>query len=251
MKLADGTYQTYYYLGKGGPRLRGEPGSPEFAASYNEACARKVVPPKGTLLSVLQAYQASDEFRERAPRTRSDYVAKIKLIEKTFRDFPLAALTDKRTRGVFKVWREQLATSSRRQADYAWVVLARVLSSSIDPLRLIPVRGRAALSRLSRRERLDWCDEAAFIERPGSPTPAIVARLVDGTTPGRPAAAHGQHTMASYQATSSKGGRRVVVPVGAPLKAALDAAKVSPIILTTLNGTPWTPDGFAHHGQSA
>ncbi len=27
----------YYYAWRGGPRLRGEPGSPDFMASYNEA----------------------------------------------------------------------------------------------------------------------------------------------------------------------------------------------------------------------
>src|SRR5262249_7423463 len=29
--------RTYYYAWRGGPRLRGEPGSPEFHLSYNEA----------------------------------------------------------------------------------------------------------------------------------------------------------------------------------------------------------------------
>jgi integrase len=43
----------------------------------------------------------------------------------------------------------------------------------------------------------------------------------------------------------SKTGCRVVIPVGAPLKAALDcSAKRSTIILTTADGKPWTPDGF-------
>jgi integrase len=43
----------------------------------------------------------------------------------------------------------------------------------------------------------------------------------------------------------SKTGARVVVPVGGPLKAALDAAaKVSTIILTTTDGKPWTAAGF-------
>jgi integrase len=43
----------------------------------------------------------------------------------------------------------------------------------------------------------------------------------------------------------SKTGRRVVVPVGAPLKVALDAAtKRSTIILTNSEGKPWTSDGF-------
>src|SRR5262249_54338478 len=90
--LADGTKRTYYYAWKGGPPLRGEPGTPEFIASYNEAVARKVVSPRGTLLSVLQGYQASDDFTGLAPRSRSDYVAKIKLIEKEFGDFPLSDL---------------------------------------------------------------------------------------------------------------------------------------------------------------
>jgi integrase len=42
-----------------------------------------------------------------------------------------------------------------------------------------------------------------------------------------------------------KTGARVVIPVGAPLKAALDAAvKRSTIILTNSDGAPWTADGF-------
>jgi hypothetical protein len=36
-RLADGTRRTYWYAWKGGPPLRGEPGMPEFVASYNEA----------------------------------------------------------------------------------------------------------------------------------------------------------------------------------------------------------------------
>jgi len=44
-KLADGTRRTYWYAWKSGPPLRGEPGTPEFIASYNEAAARKFRPP--------------------------------------------------------------------------------------------------------------------------------------------------------------------------------------------------------------
>jgi integrase len=43
----------------------------------------------------------------------------------------------------------------------------------------------------------------------------------------------------------SKTGARVVIPVGAPLKVALDTApRQSPFILTTAEGKPWTSDGF-------
>jgi integrase len=43
----------------------------------------------------------------------------------------------------------------------------------------------------------------------------------------------------------SKGGVRVVIRVGAPLKRMLDiTTKVGPLILTNSKGRPWTPDGF-------
>jgi hypothetical protein len=149
-RIADGSVRTYWYAWRGGPPLRGQPGSPEFVASYNAAAARKVVPPHGTLLSVLHGYQQSADFLGLAPRSRSDYVGKIKLIEKDFGDFPLAAMTDNRTRGIFKAWRERLAASSRRQADYAWVVLARVLSLGRGP------RTRPGESVCTRRQALSW-----------------------------------------------------------------------------------------------
>jgi hypothetical protein len=38
-KLADGTYKTYWYASKSGPRLQGEPGTPEFVGSYHAAVA--------------------------------------------------------------------------------------------------------------------------------------------------------------------------------------------------------------------
>ncbi|MGA7348890.1 MAG: tyrosine-type recombinase/integrase, partial [Pseudolabrys sp.] len=43
----------------------------------------------------------------------------------------------------------------------------------------------------------------------------------------------------------SKTGTRVSIPVGAPLKAALDSAsKRGPIVLTSTDKRPWTSDGF-------
>jgi hypothetical protein len=55
-KLADGSFRTYHYAWKGGPPLRGEPGTPEFVNSYNEAAAKKVAPPTGVLLALLCAF---------------------------------------------------------------------------------------------------------------------------------------------------------------------------------------------------
>ena len=166
-KLADGTERTYWYAWKGGPRLRGEPGSPEFIASYNEAVARRVVTPQGMLLSVLQAYQASADFNGLAARTRSDYIKQIKVIEATFSDFPLSALTDRRTRGEFMAWRDKLALKSRRQADYAWQVFAGILSWGQNRDSCWRTRApRAGGSIVASRADKIWTadDEAAFLK---------------------------------------------------------------------------------------
>ena len=120
-KLADGRIKTYYYAWKGGPALRGEPGSPEFVASYNEAVARKVTPPTSALLGLLFRFQESAEFKFGiSPRTRRDYIKQITRIERSFGDFPIKALDDPRSRAVFLDWRDQLAQTSLRQADYAY-----------------------------------------------------------------------------------------------------------------------------------
>jgi integrase len=249
-RLADGTLKTFYYAWRGGPALRGEPGTPEFIASYNEAVARKRTPPAGVLLSILAGYQASGEFDELAERTRADYIAKIKIIESEFGDFPLSALEERGARGEFMKWRDRLAQTSRRQADYAWTVLARVLSWALNR-ELIPANPCAKGGRLYRGSRADkvWTrdDESAFLARaPAHLHLPLLLALWTGQRQGDllrlPWSAYDG---ARIRLRQSKTGARVVIPVGEPLKLALDATlKRSTIILTTADGKPWTPDGF-------
>ena len=251
-RLADGTLRTYWYAWKGGPPLRGEPGTPEFVASYNEAISRKVAPPRGTLLSVLQQYQASEDFRALADSTRRSYVPLITRIEKRFGDFPLSALTDRRSRGIFMGWRDQLAASAgRRQADYAWTVLARVLSWSFNRglVAANPCERGGRLYRGGGRAEKIWTatDEAAFLERaPAHLHLPLLLALWTGQRQGDllrlPWSGYdGTHIRLRQRKT----GARVVIPVGAPLKAALDATpKRSTIMLTNSDGKPWTSDGF-------
>ena len=69
-RLADGSLKISDYAWKVGPPLRGEPGSPEFVASYNAAIAPKVTPPTGVSLALLFRFQESAEFQleyRRAP----------------------------------------------------------------------------------------------------------------------------------------------------------------------------------------
>ena len=250
-KLADGTRRTYWYAWKGGPPLRGEPGTPEFVHSYNEAIARKVTPPRGTLLSVLQQYQASEDFTGLAESTRHGYIGLVRRIEQAFGDFPLSALTDRRTRGVFMSWRDRYSVNSgRRQADYAWTVLARILSWGLDRGLVLanPCERGGRLYRGTRRE-IVWsaADEALFLERaPAQLHLPLLLALWTGQRQGDllrlPWSAYdGTH----IRLRQGKTGARVVIPVGARLKAALDATpKLSPLILVKRDGKPWTSAGF-------
>ena len=256
-RLADGRRVTYWYAWKGGPRLAGQPGSPEFIASYNQAVASKVAPQQGVILSVTQGYQASDEFRSLADRTRSDYVKQIKLIERKFGDFPLSALTDRRTRGIFMAWRDALALASRRQADYAWTVLARVLSWSLNRGLILsnPCEKGGRLYRGTRADKV-WTadDEAAFLARAPQHLhlPLLLALWTGQRQGDLLRLAWSSYDGQRIRLRQSKTGARVAIRAGAPLKAALDSTpKRGPIILTTADGKPWTPDGFRSSWQKA
>jgi integrase len=250
-KLADGSWQTYYYAWKGGPRLDGEPGTPEFIASYNAAVARKVDGLKGTLQGLLDSYQQSTDFLDLRERTKSDYRKKIKQIEERFSDFPIAALADRRSRGAFMGWRDQLALKSRRQADYAWQVLALILQWGLD-------RGTTTHNPCARGGRLYqsgvriekiWTHEheAAFLA--SAPAYLHLPLLLGLWTAQREGDLLAL-PWTSYDGThirlkQSKTGARMIIPVGAPLKAVLDATrKQSPLILLNSRGQPWSGHAF-------
>lgn len=255
--LKDGTSVTYWYAFKGGPRLRGEPGDPEFVTSYHEAITQRKAPRVGVLLSILQGYQASSDFRDLAERTRRDYVRQIKLIERDFGDFPLSALAERGAKDVFRSWRDRLALRSRRQADYAWVVLALIIAWALDRGLVVanPCERGGRLYRGSRRDKV-WTldDEIAFLDRaPRHLHLALQLALWTGQRQGDLL----RLAWSSYDGTritlrQSKTGARVVIPVGSPLKAALDAtAKRSPVILVNSDGKPWAADGFRSSWRKA
>lgn len=259
-KLADGSERIYYYLGKGGPRLEGEPGSPEFIASYHAAVEALRRTPKDTLQSVIDAFQESSDFTSLAAKTRADYKKHIKHIEAEFADFPLKAMDDRRTRGEFLAWRDRIGVVSRRQADYRFSVLARIIAWGFNRglLHTNPCERPGRLYRSSRSETV-WSDEdeAAFMEKaPVHLRLALILALWTGQRQGDLL----KLTWSAYNGThirlkQSKTGARVSIPAGAPLKAALDEAKRKlaeieegkprPLtILATENGTAWTESGF-------
>jgi integrase len=231
--------------------LRGEPGTAQFHASYNEAVARKATGPQGTILSLLDGYQQSTAFIDLRERTKADYKQKITQIEERFADFPLAALSDRRTRGIFMTWRDQIAVKSRRQADYAWQVLALILQWALDRGTIThnPCARGGRLYRSGVRIEKIWTHEheAAFLRL--APAHLHLPLLLGLWTAQRegdllrlPWASYDGATIKLRQ---SKTGASMVIPVGVPLALALDATKKRCLlILTNSRGRPWTSHAF-------
>jgi integrase len=264
-RLADGAIKEYHYLGrtKGAAALRTE-STDALIASYHDARERKITPPEGVLSALLRKFEESAEFTKTlAPRTQADYRKQFRLIEREFGDLPLAKLPG--ARGMFKEWRDEIAKRSLRQADAAWIALARVLSWALDrrTIRENPCEKGGRLYSGTRADKM-WSpeQEAAFLATASAPLClAFTLALWTGQrqrdllklpwsawdrTP-TPKAPHGK-----IRFKQSKTGRGVEITVSTTLKAALDAApRRSPIILLSSDGKPWTANGFSSSWRKA
>jgi integrase len=141
-----------------------------------------------------------------------------------------------------------------RQADYTWVVLARILSIAKDR-GLIDVNQCVNGGRLykSNRAEIIWtaADIVAFCKVASAELQfALLLALWTGQRIGDLR----KLTWSAYDGgcirlRQSKGGRRVTIPVGKVLKAALDKAQQAGrssthILCTTRGARPWTAGGF-------
>jgi integrase len=256
MKLASGEVREYHYAWRGGPKLSGRPGSPEFMRSYHDAMAQRTRPAQGVLFTLISEFKTSGEYTKKSAATKRAYNYYLKMIESEFGDMPIAALSDPECRGEFKTWRDGLSDKPRT-ADYAWTTLARVLSVAKDRGR-IPINPCERGGRLWQGSRSDkvWTanDEAAFLR--SAPAHLHLALLLGLWTGQRQGdllrLAWTQYDGKVIRLRQSKTGARVVIPVGAPLKAALDATeKKDGPILRTLDGSAWTADGFRSSWRKA
>ncbi len=88
-RLASGEIVTYYYAWRGGPRIIGEPGSPEFMQSYNEAVASRRRPAQGLLFTLIAEFRTSSEYSSLSDSSKRAYTAYLGMIETEFGDMPM------------------------------------------------------------------------------------------------------------------------------------------------------------------
>jgi integrase len=247
--LANGETKTYYYAFRGGPQIKAAPGTADFLQQYQEAHASLGKPNARSFMSIIAQYKGAPEFNKIAASTRRDYLRYIKMIEEEFGDLPIAALADRRVRGDFKNWRDKYANTPRK-ADLAWTVLARIMSFAKDRgiITTNPCERGGRLYVADRRDKI-WSEQdiaAVLAVASDEIKLALILALWSGQRQGDllrlPWSAYESPHIRLRQ---SKGGRRVAMPAGGPLRALLDSTeRRGPLILTNTLGRPWTSDGF-------
>src|SRR6186997_877843 len=100
--------KTYYYAWRGGPRLRGEPGAPEFHNSYNEAIQDRRTPDLGRFKSLVVAYRGSRDYAKLADSTKRIWSRWLDRIADHFGELRIAQFDrPEKIRPVIRRWRNQ------------------------------------------------------------------------------------------------------------------------------------------------
>jgi integrase len=246
--------RTYYYAWRGGPRLRGEPGSPEFHASYNEAIESRRTPEPGRFKSLVVLYKGSTEYSKLAETTRKNWSPWLDRMADYFGDLRIAQFDrPEKIRPAIRRWRNQWADKPRT-ADYGMQVLSRVLSYAVDPLGKIagnPCEGIKKLHDGSDRASRIWTDE--HIAQLKQTCRADIANVVDlaahtGLRQSdllRLSWSHIGKDAITIATAKSRHRREAIIPLYSALQEVLGRIpKHSTVVLTNSRGQPWTGGGF-------
>ena len=160
--LSDGTEKTYFYFGKGGPRIEGEPSSPEFLDNLRAIQRARGEKSAKTIADILDQFERSKYFRDKIkPVTEIRRSGSIRYIKRdAIAELTVAALSDPRTREILEDWRDEKAKKTPGQARTDWQTLAKAMTWAVDQriIKINPCRGVAPLYSGSRIDKL-WSDE--------------------------------------------------------------------------------------------
>lgn len=244
----------YFYAWRGGPALKGGPGSDEFLASLNEARENRFMPDKKRFRSVIVRYKASKDYLNLADSTRRNWSPWLDRIADYFGDLRVAQFdrTDK-IKPVIRKWRGQYAETPRT-ADYGMQVLSRVLAYTVDPLGEIgsnPCEGIKQLYSGNRSEIIWTEEEIAHLKETCS---AEIANAVDlaahtGLRVGdliRLSWSHVGEDAIVITTGKSRHKREAIIPLYDELRDVLARIpRRSPVILTSSTKRPWVRDGLS------
>lgn len=243
---------TYYYAWRGGPRLRGEPGSPEFMASYNEAIEDRRTPDKSRFRFVVTDYKASNDYKKLAQSTRDQWGKWLDRISIHFGELRTKQFDrPEKIRPVIRRWRNKWAETPRT-ADYGMQVLSRVIAHAVDLGSVAgnPCEGIKHLYNNDRSEII-WTDaDVAQIKKTCSIEIANAIDLAGHTGLRlsdlmRLAWSHVGEDAIVLTTGKSRHRREAIIPLYDGLRDVLARIpKRATTILSNSRRRPWTADGF-------
>jgi integrase len=183
-KLADGTVVTYIYAWKGGPRVLGKPGSPEFFASLHEANKSRQSKPAKVVLDLLNQYTSSRHFDNKL-KERTTQASRLRLVRRIKREkdpigeLPVSSLSDPRTMEILLTWRENMATETPAMAQFYWATLSASLTWAVKQkiIKSNPCLGAERIYYGSRVDKI-WSEEqiAKFCDE--APSYLVIAFMI-------------------------------------------------------------------------
>lgn len=238
----------YHYAWRGGPRLKGVPGSPEFMTSYAAALDSRRPIDNNQMRALVGLYRASPAYTGLSETTRRVWSRWLDRIVERFGDYRVGLFDHPdKIRPVIKRWRDTWADRPR-SADYAIQVLSRVLTHAVD-LDKISANPCDGIKQLYRSNRADiiWTDaDLAAIKAVCTPEVADVVDLAvaTGLRAGDLKVLSWSHIGedAIVIPTSKSGGRvEAIVPLYRGLRQLLGRIpKRGTTVLTTSSGRPWS-----------
>jgi hypothetical protein len=165
--------RVYWYLHRGGPRLRGEEGSPEWWASIDEGNRERHIPEPGKFRALVTLYKASVEYEKLAVSTKTSWGPWLDRIADHFGTLSVAAFDNPKVRLIIRQWRNKYAETPRT-ADMGTQVLSRVCGYAIE-------QGKFAVNPCEGIKALYSSDRAEIIWTDGRARPSLVTR---STLPG-------------------------------------------------------------------
>jgi integrase len=245
--------RTYYYAWRGGPRLHGKPGSPEFIQSYHEAHENRRAPDTGRFRSLVTLYKSSADYKALADSTRRNWASWLDRIADHFGGLRIAQFDrPEKIRPFIRRWRNQWADKPRT-ADYGMQVLSRVLSYAVDPLGRIAGNPCEGIKQLYSGGRSEIIWTPADIKQIKDTCPAEIAHAVDlaahtGLRLGdllRLSWSHIGDVEITITTGKSKHRRQAIIPIYDDLRNVLAGIpRRSTTILTNSRHRPWTVNGF-------
>jgi len=249
----------YHYAWRGGPRLRGQPGSPEFIASYNEAIESRRTPDKNRFRSVIADYKGSGEYKKLAESTRAQWGKWLDRIADYFGGLHIAQFDrPEKIRPVIRRWRSRWADTPRT-ADYALQVLSRVVAHAVDLGRIAgnPCEGIKHLYG-NDRSAIIWTEsDVAHIKKTCSVEIAHAVDLAGHTGLRlsdllRLSWSHIGEDAIVLTTGKSRHRREAIIPLYGALRDVLARIpKRATTILTSSKRRPWTANGFGSSFNAA